>query len=118
MIPKSLLIKHHEGLLYGSACEAGELFSALVEGKPEAELDQLAKFYDYLEIQPIANNAFMLRSEHYPAQTEEDLRNLNRRILEIGDRNGIPVVATCDVHFLDKKDGCRQTGTALSAHNR
>ncbi|MBR4201029.1 MAG: PolC-type DNA polymerase III [Oscillospiraceae bacterium] len=105
LMPKSLLIKHHEGLLYGSACEAGELFSAIVEGKSEAELDKLAQFYDYLEIQPIANNEFMLRSDRYPAQTEEDLRNYNRKVLEIGDRNGIPVVATCDVHFMDEKDG-------------
>lgn len=105
LIPKSLLVKHHEGLLYGSACEAGELFSAIVEGAPDEELCKLASFYDYLEIQPIANNMFMLRSDRYPAQTEEDLRNYNRKVLEIGDRLGIPVCATCDVHFMDEKDG-------------
>ncbi len=104
LMPKSLLLKHHEGLLYGSACEAGELFSAIVNGKPDEELCRLAKFYDYLEIQPIANNRFMLRSDKFPAGNEEDLRNYNRKVLEIGDKTGIPVVATCDVHFMDEKD--------------
>lgn len=104
LIPKSLLIKHREGLLYGSACEAGELFSAMVEGAKEEELLELAEFYDYLEIQPIANNRFMLGSEHYGAKTEEDLRDYNRRILQIGDKLGIPVCATCDVHFMDEQD--------------
>ena len=102
---KSLLVKHHEGLLYGSACEAGELFSAIVDGKSDETLCRLASFYDYLEIQPLDNNRFMLNSDKFPAETEEDLRNYNRKVLEIGDKLGIPVVATCDVHFMDERDG-------------
>ncbi|MDO4267686.1 MAG: PolC-type DNA polymerase III [Eubacteriales bacterium] len=103
-IPKSLLHKYREGLIIGSACEAGELYQALLRGLPRAELMKTAAFYDFLEIQPLGNNAFMLRDEKSTVKTMEDLEDLNRRIVEMGEELGKPVCATCDVHFLNPED--------------
>ena len=104
-IPKSLLNEHREGLLIGSACEAGELYQAILEKRSAQQIARLADFYDYYEIQPIGNNRFMIESDRVPDMTsEEDLQNLNREIVELGEKFGKPVVATCDVHFLDPED--------------
>ncbi len=104
-VPKSLLMKHREGLILGSACEAGELYRALLENKPETEIARLVNFYDYLEIQPLGNNKFMIDSERVPSiNSMEDIMDMNRRIVALGEEFGKPVVATCDVHFLDPED--------------
>ena len=101
-IPKSELEKHREGLIVGSACEAGELITALLENKPEAEIEEIVNFYDYLEIQPICNNRFLVAEGRIA--DDEGLRDLNRRVVALGEKYNKPVVATCDAHFLNKED--------------
>ena len=103
-IPKSLLNQYREGLIIGSACEAGELYQAILRGGTDAELQRLVRFYDYLEIQPLGNDMFMLRDEKSTVKTVEDLKEINRKIVRLGEQCGKPVCATCDVHFLDPED--------------
>ncbi|WP_122643076.1 PolC-type DNA polymerase III [Luxibacter massiliensis] len=104
-IPKSVLNQYREGLIVGSACEAGELYQAILERKSAESVARLAAFYDYYEIQPLGNNRFMLESDRFSdINTIEDLQNINREIVELGEKFKNPVVATCDVHFLDPGD--------------
>ena len=107
IMPKSLIDENREGLIIGSACEAGELFQAVAAGREDRELERIAAWYDYLEIQPLSNNAYMLRPNKEGrsiARDWEDLRNFNRRVVDLGERLGKPVCATGDVHFMEPTD--------------
>ena len=101
-ITKEVLSAHREGLIVGSACEAGELYSAVLSGKTQEEIENIASFYDYLEIQPLHNNEFMIRNN--TVESFDDLKQLNKEIVALGDKLSKPVVATCDVHFVNPED--------------
>ena len=101
IIPKSLILEHRENLILGTACEAGEVFGLISDGRSRFEQRRLASFYDYLEIQPVCNNRFMLFGDRPKAKDEEELRDYNRRVIELGEELSLPVVATGDVHFLN-----------------
>ena len=106
-VPKSLILENREGLILGSACEAGELYRALLRGAPQAEIADIVNFYDYLEIQPNGNNAFMIdsdKSDHENIHSMEDIQEINKKICDLGEEFHKPVCATCDVHFLDPED--------------
>ena len=104
-VPKSVFEAHREGLLIGSACEAGELYQALLRNAPKQEIARLVNFYDYLEIQPLGNNRFMIEDEKNDTiHSEEDLIEINKEIVRLGEQFHKPVVATCDVHFMDPQD--------------
>ncbi len=102
-IPRSLLSEHRDGLILGSACEAGELYRAIERREPKERIAEIVSFYDYLEIQPIENNEFLVREGKY-VKTREDLQDINKEIVRLGSRFNKPVCATCDVHFLNPED--------------
>ena len=101
-VPKRLLTENRDGLLIGSGCEAGELYRAILEKKSEEELSKISRFYDYFEIQPLGNNQFLI--ENGKVSGNEELRSINKKIVNLGEKYRKPVVATCDVHFIDPKD--------------
>ncbi|MBQ5800297.1 MAG: PolC-type DNA polymerase III, partial [Clostridia bacterium] len=101
-IPKSLISRHREGLIIGSACEQGELYQAILDGRAESDIDEMVSFYDYLEIQPLCNNRFLIAEGK--VADEEMLKSINRRIIALGKKHGKPTVATCDAHFINKED--------------
>ena len=104
-IPMSLIQKYREGLILGSACASGELIQALLDGKSDAEIARIVDFFDYLEVQPVGNNRFLIDDSKVVAiQSEQDLQDLNKRVIQLGKQFGKPVVATGDVHFLDPED--------------
>ncbi len=104
-IPKSKLMQLREGLILGSACEAGELYRTLLDEKPKQVIDEIVNFYDYLEIQPLGNNAFMIASPKVEnVHSMEDIQRINKKIIALGEEHDKPVVATCDVHFIDPQD--------------
>ncbi len=100
-IPKTVLENHREGLIIGSACEAGELYRAILDGRSEEDIEEIASFYDYLEIQPLCNNRFLIGDK---VKDEETLKDINRQIYELGKKLGKPTCATCDAHFLNQED--------------
>lgn len=101
-VPKNLLMTHREGLILGSACEAGELYRAILNDSGDEEISRISRFYDYLEIQPLDNNQFLINNGK--VNSVEDLKNINRRIVKLGEKFKKPVVATCDIHFMDPGD--------------
>lgn len=104
-MPKSVIAKYREGLILGSACEAGEVYRSISAGEPLETQMKKAQFYDYLEIQPLINNRFMIASEKYPlVRSEEDIKDLNRKVIQLGEKCGLPVAATCDTHYINEED--------------
>ncbi len=109
-IPKSELMKYREGLIVGSACCAGELYGAVLEDRGDEEIAKIVDFYDYLEIQPVGNNHFMVESERYDTiNSDDDIREIDKKIVKLGEQYGKPVVATCDAHFLNPEDEIYRT---------